>query len=232
VPAGQLKARELEDRLEDLRTAVLTAIEAHEHGEPAERVFAELKRRLEHVPAGRWDPDLCIEKAHEWVELYGDPPAAIDWNPAGIKGRTVGEGRAERREEMLGRWLSGDWPSLATVQRLFGSWNAFLMEAGYPPRKPGDERPSDHQRRVGIGHLPEWTGWGIVSSYRQRMGLSQAQLADRAGLSVEYIGFIERGRQTNPSVRVLLALARALTVQGAVLLDDNRPDRGRGAAAQ
>jgi hypothetical protein len=167
VPAGQLKARELEDRLEDLRTAVLTAIEAHEHGEPAERVFAELKRRLEHVPAGRWDPDLCIEKAHEWVELYGDPPAAIDWNPAGIKGRTVGEGRAERREEMLGRWLSGDWPSLATVQRLFGSWNAFLMEAGYPPRKPGDERPSDHQRRVGIGHLPEWTGWGIVSSYRR-----------------------------------------------------------------
>ena len=226
-----LRARELEDRLEELRAAVLEALHAHEEGEPSDIIFASLRARLEHVPAGRWDQAACIAAAHEWAHRYGEPPAALEWNPAGIRARTEGPDRVERRQQMLGRWAAGDWPSLATVQRLFGSWNAFLLEAGWEPRVPGEERRGARSGAgKGLEHLPEWTGWGMVGLYRQRAGVSQTALALKAGISIEYVGYIERGKQTNPSVRVLLALAQALSVPAAVLLDDQ--DSGGGTRSR
>jgi hypothetical protein len=95
-----LRARELEDRLEELRAAVLEALRAHEEGEPSDIIFSSLRQKLEHVPAGRWDQASCVAAAHEWASRYGEPPAALDWNPAGIRSahrgaRSRGAARAD-----------------------------------------------------------------------------------------------------------------------------------------
>lgn len=52
---------------------------------------------------------------------------------------------------------------------------------------------------------------------RQALGLSQEELAEKAGLSVRYIGNIERNRQS-ASVRYLGKLAAALSVSPADLI--------------
>lgn len=212
-----VRLRELEDRLDDLRTAVLTAIEQHDEGKPADEVFDDLRRAVEHVPAGRWNEQACIEKAHEWAKRFGDPPAAIDWNPSAMKQRG--------RTHLLDRWNDGDWPSVRTVIRLFGTWNSFLMRAGYPPRLQADpERRGPGGAGKGLDHLPEWVGWRAVSAYRDQRGLSQDKLAKRANISLDYYRAVEKGEQTNPGVRVVIAIARALTVRPSELLDD--PESG------
>ena len=52
---------------------------------------------------------------------------------------------------------------------------------------------------------------------RQRNAISQEELAERAGLSVRYLGSIERGK-VSASVTVLGKIAGALTVDPAELL--------------
>src|SRR5512135_2877079 len=57
---------------------------------------------------------------------------------------------------------------------------------------------------------------------RSRLGLSQRQLAERAGLSNGMLCLIERG-EANPSVQSLLGLAEALGMPLASFFDD-RPE--------
>jgi transcriptional regulator with XRE-family HTH domain len=57
-----------------------------------------------------------------------------------------------------------------------------------------------------------------VRRIRAQRGLSQEALADMAGLSVRYLGSIERG-ETAATVVVLARLARALKVKPADLLE-------------
>jgi transcriptional regulator with XRE-family HTH domain len=59
---------------------------------------------------------------------------------------------------------------------------------------------------------------GNVRRIRAEKGLSQEALADMAGLSVRYLGSIERGR-TAATIVVLGRLARALRVKPADLLE-------------
>jgi transcriptional regulator with XRE-family HTH domain len=59
---------------------------------------------------------------------------------------------------------------------------------------------------------------GLVSSYRQRRGLSQGQLAHAARLSRTYVYHLETGKRLAPSARVARSLIRALEVHG----DDRR----------
>ena len=52
------------------------------------------------------------------------------------------------------------------------------------------------------------TAWAIVKEARQRAGLTQRELARRAGTSQAAIGRIERGRQS-PSLETVQRLLRA-----------------------
>ena len=63
-----------------------------------------------------------------------------------------------------------------------------------------------------------------IRAERQRLGLSQEELADRAGLHRTYIGGVERGRR-NIGFLNLLRIARALDVSLTDLLTDF--DRGQ-----
>lgn len=56
---------------------------------------------------------------------------------------------------------------------------------------------------------------------RERAGLSQEQLAERADLHVTYVSGIERGRR-NAGLNILARLARALKVSLPVLVTDLR----------
>jgi transcriptional regulator with XRE-family HTH domain len=57
-----------------------------------------------------------------------------------------------------------------------------------------------------------------VRALREKLGLSQEQLAERAQLHWTYVSEIERGRR-NPSLNILGRLARALDVPLSKLLN-------------
>ena len=59
-----------------------------------------------------------------------------------------------------------------------------------------------------------------IQSLRRREGLSQEALADRAGIDRSYMSGIERGVR-NPSVLMVVKIAKALDVQSSALLGDD-----------
>jgi len=58
-----------------------------------------------------------------------------------------------------------------------------------------------------------------IRSLREEIGLSQAQLAEQAGLSQGYLSQIENDEVQNPSASVLFRLAQALHVDPRCLLE-------------
>ncbi|MBA4001090.1 helix-turn-helix transcriptional regulator [Brevundimonas sp.] len=58
-----------------------------------------------------------------------------------------------------------------------------------------------------------------VRALRREAGLSQEELAFRAGMKRSYVSDLERGTR-NPSVRALERLATGLSVPPATLLED------------
>lgn len=56
-----------------------------------------------------------------------------------------------------------------------------------------------------------------IKYYRQLLGQSQSVLADRVGISAQYLSRIECGRQM-PSMQVLILIAENLNVNLAVLV--------------
>jgi transcriptional regulator with XRE-family HTH domain len=57
-----------------------------------------------------------------------------------------------------------------------------------------------------------------LRTLRERQGFTQAQLGKRARLSQEYVARLETGTKANPSLDVLLRLAKALAVKPGKLL--------------
>lgn len=72
----------------------------------------------------RWSCEQMIEAAQEFARRYGHPPAAADWN--------AGHPSPAQRE----RFMADGWPNYGAVWRAFGSWNAMIEAAGFPPRSP------------------------------------------------------------------------------------------------
>jgi transcriptional regulator with XRE-family HTH domain len=67
---------------------------------------------------------------------------------------------------------------------------------------------------------PEAEKFGaIVRKIREERSLTQDQLAERAGVSATYIGFIERGDNV-PTLTIILQIASALRVRTSDLLRD------------
>jgi transcriptional regulator with XRE-family HTH domain len=70
---------------------------------------------------------------------------------------------------------------------------------------------------------------GIAESlkyWREVRGISQRDLADKAGVGFASIGRIETGRQ-DPTVGILTRLAKALNVTVAELIGEGKPARKR-----
>ena len=61
-----------------------------------------------------------------------------------------------------------------------------------------------------------------VRSLRHKLGLSQEEVADRAGIHVTYLSGIERGRR-NPSLKNIRRVALALGVPVRELLSFEEP---------
>jgi transcriptional regulator with XRE-family HTH domain len=68
-----------------------------------------------------------------------------------------------------------------------------------------------------------------VLTYRETAGLTQKELAERAGLSASYVGQIERGT-ANPRLLAMERLAQALGATVAELLDVGGSELGLIAA--
>lgn len=91
------------------------------------------RRRPTRVRAPLRSADSVLEAIEAWVDRYGETPGMADWDPP--RARAIGQTwRVER-------FYQGDWPSVATVRKHFGSLNAAVREAGFEPRPQGRQKP-------------------------------------------------------------------------------------------
>jgi len=73
---------------------------------------------------------------------------------------------------------------------------------------------------------PFLSGFGsYIRSLRTKAGLSQEELADRAGIHVTYLSGVERGLR-NPSIRNVRRLAQAMGVPTKELFSFEEPPPG------
>jgi len=91
-----------------------------------------------------------VSAIRRWVDMHGEPPAMIDWEPA--RARRLGQAwRAERFER-------DPWPSARMVRGQFSNFNAAIEEAGYTPRAaPTRQRPNLSGPQAIIHAMVEWT---------------------------------------------------------------------------
>ncbi len=59
----------------------------------------------------------------------------------------------------------------------------------------------------------------VIRRYRAAAGLSQQELADRAGISKSYVSFLELGYRA-PNLNLLVKIARALKIKPGKMVDD------------
>jgi transcriptional regulator with XRE-family HTH domain len=58
------------------------------------------------------------------------------------------------------------------------------------------------------------TGGYVLRHFRRRSGLSQTELAERAGISAGYVAMLEKGQRGNPSATIIERIAGALSLDG------------------
>ena len=60
-----------------------------------------------------------------------------------------------------------------------------------------------------------------IAYYRKKKGYTQTELAQRIGMSVAYLGQIERGNRGNSfSLAILYQIADALEIDAGILMDN------------
>jgi len=75
--------------------------------------------------------------------------------------------------------------------------------------------------------METWQGLSAqIHRLRERRGLTQAALAEKAGVSLMYVKLLETGARRSPSLEVLQQLAEALDATLIVRLVARRPRRG------
>jgi transcriptional regulator with XRE-family HTH domain len=67
-----------------------------------------------------------------------------------------------------------------------------------------------------------------VKGLREKAGMSQQELAVKAGLSVSVVSQIEQGRKEDPRMSTVRALAQALGVPSDALMDEENKGRRKG----
>lgn len=83
-----------------------------------------------------WTREEVLAALREWVERYGEVPAATDFHPGDcMRSARISAARSAAWVARAERSNEGVWPWPRTVQRLFGSWAAAVKEAGYQPRR-------------------------------------------------------------------------------------------------
>jgi len=101
------------------------------------------------------------------------------------------------------------------------------MVSGQSRRVAGDRVPDRHRRRAGPArvagrkrgrYLAQRIGIGLKES-RQAMRLTQAQAADRAGMSQGFWSLLERGESATASLETLAACAAAVDTQLAAFVE-------------
>lgn len=83
----------------------------------------------------KWSEEEILAKAREWEQLFGEPPAATDWNPSDSRAairRSLH--RASRWSQRVQRFETGEWPWTGSVSKVFGTWNGMIEKAGFEPR--------------------------------------------------------------------------------------------------
>lgn len=160
--------------------------------------------------SAHWTRANVIAAIRRWVECYGEPPRAADWNPSSAKW-SAASWRIERYR--LGDPDTGaPWPSLNAAKRPFdGSLTAAIVAAGYAPNKPGPRSRKDVR--------PEVVEAQATPEVRAALAAARAEMRDLA----EKIELAERRL-----VAALTARDRALTARDAA----RRAARARRALAR
>lgn len=71
-----------------------------------------------------------LDAIHEWAEMFGEPPTAMDWNQSLCRHLDTPKAHLViERYEASGR----EWPSAHTAQDRFGSFSNALRAAGFEP---------------------------------------------------------------------------------------------------
>ena len=61
-----------------------------------------------------------------------------------------------------------------------------------------------------------------ITLSRTRRGLTQAELAKRAGLSVSYLSLLEQNKRTDPTLSTITPLKRGVNEKGLASLRNDR----------
>lgn len=103
----------------------------------------------------KWTEEEIVAKIREWVERYGEIPAATDWHPGDCnRSARISAARSQAWLARAERFREGEYPWPRTVQQVFGRWSEAIRAAGFQPRResiPDLEpsiKPSDAIRSI------------------------------------------------------------------------------------
>lgn len=136
-----------------------------------ERCLSCARERIK-ADSRRW----ILNSFREWHALFGEPPTATDWNPA--------QARARGRHDLVERHAATGrpWPSVAHVQKRFGSWNAGLEAAGFTTVVPGERRdPAAHRESIRRAYGTQARRERIAAMWSE--GLTGVEIARHLGVT-------------------------------------------------